>query len=60
MNPSRYFTDGTNVWRFTPGKAPQHRFVTDSKWDESAFCNLAEFEASPGDTWEIDGEDGEA
>lgn len=56
---TRYFTDGTNVWKFAPNQHPLHRFTTDPKWEESAFVDLAEFEASRGDMWEIDGKDGE-
>lgn len=56
---TKYFTDGTNIWKFEPGEAPTHRFKEYPLWDESAFTSLAEFEASPGDTWEIDQEDAE-
>ena len=56
---TRYFTDGTGIWKFAPGKSPQTRFLTDKAWDDSAFTSLSEFEKSPGDTWEIDEEDAE-
>lgn len=58
---TRYYTDGTNAWKFEPGKPPMHRFTTDSKWDESAFASLEDFEEAPDHgIWEIDAEGGEA
>ena len=56
---TRYFTDGTGVWKFSPGQAPMYRFLTEKGWEESAFTSLEEFQSDGTETPEIDELEGE-
>jgi hypothetical protein len=56
---TRYFTDGTNVWKFGSVEIPQHRFVDDTEWEVSAYDGLKQFEGDMGTVREITAEEGE-
>jgi hypothetical protein len=59
VTTARYFTDDVAVWRFAPDSKPKTRFIGIPVWDESEFKSLAEFESSPGQTYEIPASEGE-
>lgn len=60
ITPTRYFTDGTSIWKFVPGERAQTRYLDENKFGRSAFKDVSDFVTTDGEVWEIDATEGEA